>query len=65
MNGLGPDPGRRNDIELSTNRLVMDLAVEADAPTMFGLVCGPDRRTICQHLIRDGRRCPWEEWTVP
>ncbi len=76
MTRLGPDRARRNDITLTTDRLVMDLASRDDAPTLFELVGGDDRRTICQYLIWDGpdtvadivdwtrrnRTATWEHW---
>ena len=50
----GPDPDRRNDIVLTTERLTLDLPIPDDAASLFGLVGGDDRSQICQHLIWDG-----------
>ncbi len=50
----GPDPDRRNDIVLTTDRLTLDLPIPDDASTLFGLVGGADRHRICRFLIWDG-----------
>jgi RimJ/RimL family protein N-acetyltransferase len=54
MTGKGPDPTTANTYRLVTERLIIEVPSEADAPSLFGLVGGEDRKEVTAGLIWDG-----------
>jgi RimJ/RimL family protein N-acetyltransferase len=54
MTGKGPDPNTANTYRLETERLIIEVPSESDAPSLFGLVGGPDRSEVTAGLIWDG-----------
>jgi RimJ/RimL family protein N-acetyltransferase len=54
MTGKGPDPNTANTYRLETERLMIEVPSEADAPSLFGLVGGEDRLEVTAGLIWDG-----------
>jgi RimJ/RimL family protein N-acetyltransferase len=54
MSHLGPDSKSQNTYAFETERLMVDLPVEEDAPVAYDLVGGKDRREVCATLLWDG-----------
>jgi RimJ/RimL family protein N-acetyltransferase len=54
MTGKGPDPTTANTYRLETERLIIEVPSEADAPSLFDLVGGEDRMEVTAGLIWDG-----------
>ena len=54
MTGRGPDRAALNTYRIETERLLLGVPDEADAPTLFDLVGGPDRLEITAGLLWDG-----------
>lgn len=54
MMGRGPERAALNTYTVETERLLLEVPDEADAPTLFALVGGPDRLEITAGLIWDG-----------
>ncbi len=54
MSGRGPAPDAKNTFSFETHRLVVDLPTLADAPVIFDLIGGEDRREVCATLQWDG-----------
>jgi RimJ/RimL family protein N-acetyltransferase len=54
MTGRGPDRDALNTYRIETERLLLEVPDEADAPTLFALVGGPDRLEITAGLLWDG-----------
>ena len=54
MMGRGPERAALNTYRVETERLVLEVPDEADAPTLFALVGGPDRLEITAGLIWEG-----------
>lgn len=54
MTGRGPDRAAINTYCIETERLLLEVPAEADAPTLFELVGGDDRLEITAGLIWDG-----------
>ena len=54
MTGRGPDRAALNTYRLETERLVLEVPVESDAPALFALVGGEDRLEMTAGLIWDG-----------
>jgi RimJ/RimL family protein N-acetyltransferase len=54
MTGRGPDRAALNTYRIETERLLLEVPDEADAPTLFALVGGPDRLEITAGLLWDG-----------
>jgi ribosomal-protein-alanine N-acetyltransferase len=54
MTGKGPDRAATNTYRLETERLVLAVPSEADAPSLFQLVGGEDRKEVTAGLIWDG-----------
>jgi RimJ/RimL family protein N-acetyltransferase len=54
MSGLGPDPNSTNTFRLDTERLIIAVPIEDDAPSLYDLVGGQDRVEMTAGLIWDG-----------
>ncbi len=54
MTGRGPDRAALNTYRIETERLLLEVPAEEDAPTLFALVGGPDRLEITAGLLWDG-----------
>jgi RimJ/RimL family protein N-acetyltransferase len=54
MTGRGPDRAALNTYRIETERLVLEVPSESDAPALFSLVGGDDRREVTAGLIWDG-----------
>ncbi|MGH8948272.1 MAG: GNAT family N-acetyltransferase, partial [Acidimicrobiia bacterium] len=54
MTGKGPDRAARNTYRIETERLVLEVPAESDAPTLFALVGGEDRLEMTAGLLWDG-----------
>lgn len=50
----GPDPEATNTYRFATPRLSMELPRHQDAPHLFALIGGADRRAVCSTLLWDG-----------
>jgi RimJ/RimL family protein N-acetyltransferase len=54
MTGRGPDRAAQNTYLIETQRLILEVPAESDAPTLFDLVGGEDRLEVTAGLIWDG-----------
>jgi len=54
MTGKGPDRAALNTYRIDTERLVLEVPAESDAPTLFALVGGEDRLEMTAGLLWDG-----------
>jgi [ribosomal protein S5]-alanine N-acetyltransferase len=54
MMGRGPDRAALNTYRIETERLLLEVPADEDAPTLFALVGGPDRLEITAGLLWDG-----------
>jgi RimJ/RimL family protein N-acetyltransferase len=54
MTGRGPDRAAKNTYRLETDRLVIEVPSEEDAPSLYELVGGDDRYEVTAGLIWDG-----------
>jgi ribosomal-protein-alanine N-acetyltransferase len=54
MTGQGPDRAAKNTYRLDTDRLVIDVPSEEDAPSLYELVGGADRQEVTAGLIWEG-----------
>ena len=54
MTGSGPDRASTNTYRLETERLVLAVPSETDAPSLYQLVGGKDRMEVTAGLIWDG-----------
>jgi RimJ/RimL family protein N-acetyltransferase len=54
MTGRGPDRAALNTYRIETQRLILEVPAESDAPTLFALVGGDDRLEVTAGLIWDG-----------
>jgi len=54
MTGRGPDRAAVNTYRIETERLILEVPTESDAPTLFDLVGGEDRLEITAGLLWDG-----------
>jgi len=54
MTGKGPDRAALNTYRIETERLVLEVPAESDAPTLFALVGGEDRLEMTAGLLWDG-----------
>jgi RimJ/RimL family protein N-acetyltransferase len=54
MTGNGPDRAASNTYRLETERLILSVPSEPDAPSLFDLVGGADRMEMTAGLIWDG-----------
>ncbi len=54
MTGRGPDRAALNTYRIETERLVLEVPSESDAPALFSLVGGDDRQEVTAGLLWDG-----------
>ena len=54
MTGKGPDRAALNTYRIETERLVLEVPSESDAPTLFALVGGAHRPEVTAGLLWDG-----------
>ena len=54
MTGRGPDRAALNTYRIETERLVLEVPSESDAPALFSLVGGDDRLEVTAGLLWDG-----------
>jgi RimJ/RimL family protein N-acetyltransferase len=54
MTGKGPDRALQNTYRLETDRLVVEVPSESDAPSLYALVGGEDRDEVTAGLIWEG-----------
>jgi RimJ/RimL family protein N-acetyltransferase len=54
MTGKGPDRAALNTYRIETQRLILEVPAESDAPTLFDLVGGEDRLEVTAGLLWDG-----------
>ena len=54
MTGRGPDRAALNTYRIETQRLILEVPAESDAPTLFALVGGEDRLEVTAGLLWDG-----------
>jgi [ribosomal protein S5]-alanine N-acetyltransferase len=54
MTGRGPDRAAVNTHRIGTERLILEVPAESDAPALFALVGGEDRLEVTAGLLWDG-----------
>ena len=54
MTGRGPDRAALNTYRIETERLVLEVPSESDAPALFSLVGGDNRQEVTAGLLWDG-----------